>query len=75
MRIRTTQIPATDIDVERIKVSSGKNTRTVIFPDAIHNPHEWVAKMFARVWGGGERDTPIRMVRQTTRGFIFETEE
>jgi len=75
MKIRTTQIPATDIDVERIKVSSGKNTRTVIFPHAVNDPHQSVAKMFARIHGNAERDTTIRMVRQTTRGYIFETEE
>jgi len=75
MKIRTTTIPATDIDVERIKVSSGKHTRTVIFPHAINDPHQSVAKMFARIFGDAERDTTIREVRHTTRGYIFETEE
>ena len=75
MKIRTTTIPATDLDVERIKVSSGKHTRTVIFPHAIKDPHQSVAKMFARIFGDAERDTTIREVRHTTRGYIFETGE
>ena len=75
MKIRTTRIPATEIDIERIKVSSGRNTTTVPFPYAIKDPHQSVAKTFAIIYGNAERDTIIREVRQTTRGYIFETEE
>jgi hypothetical protein len=73
MRIRTTQIPATEIDIERIKVSSGRKITIVPFPYAVKDPHQFAAKMFAMIYGDAERDTPIRMVRQTTRGYIFET--
>ena len=75
MRIRTTQIPATEIDIERIKVSSGKSYSTVPFPYAAKDPHQFAAKMFAMIYGDAERDTPIRMVGQIKGGYIFETEE
>lgn len=75
MRIRTTQIPATEIDIERIKVSSGRKITIVPLLHTVKDPHQSAAKTFAIIFGNAEQDTPIREVRQTTRGYIFETEE